>query len=278
MILSFHPMITADRNIICAGRDPGQKDLTAIRQADAVILPQGCRKTLCKMAITHCPHVFPDYRARFEFPGKIGQSQLFTSLDLPYPYTEFFVSIEDFLNKTEYPNQTSKFDFPFVFKFDWGGEGNTVFYVDSPAEFEKIIEKTASFERTGHCGFLIQQLIPTDGRSLRVVVIGQKRIAYWRVPTCQDRFGTALSGGAEIDRDSDPDMQADGINIVDRLCHKTGINLAGVDLIFPAYSKNSSPLFLEINYFFGRTGIGGSDRFYAILESEVQKWLQKIRK
>ena len=66
MILSFHPCFDADRNIICAGRDPDEKDLAAIRAADAVILPQGCREALYLLVRQNCPHVFPDYDARFQ--------------------------------------------------------------------------------------------------------------------------------------------------------------------------------------------------------------------
>ena len=277
MILSFHPIITADKNIICAGRDPGEKEYEAVRQADAIILPQGCRQTLYELVIAHCPHVFPDYHAKFEFPGKIGQSKLFASFDLPHPRTEAFSSLEDFSLKTGYTRQKLNFDLPFVFKFDWGGEGDTVLRIDSMAEFDNIIQRAASCERTGQYGFLIQEFIPApDNRSLRVVAIGQKRIAYWRISTNPDRFGTALSKGAIIDTHSDPEMQVAGIEVVDRLCEKTGINLAGIDLIFPIASDTPQPLLLEINYFFGRIGIGGSQRYYEILESEVRKWLKDI--
>ncbi len=73
MILSFHPCFEADKNIICAGRDPGADEMAAIKAADAVILPQGCRKSLYEMATENCPLVFPDYSARFKYPGKINQ-------------------------------------------------------------------------------------------------------------------------------------------------------------------------------------------------------------
>ena len=60
MIVSFHPLFEADRNIICAGRE----DPAAIRAADAVILSQGCYRALYEMAWENCPHVFPNYDAR----------------------------------------------------------------------------------------------------------------------------------------------------------------------------------------------------------------------
>ena len=87
MILSYHPCYEADRNRLCAGREPDEKDLSAIRDADAVVLPQGCREALYHMARQNSPHVFPDYDARFQYPGKTGQAKLFQALDVPHPRT-----------------------------------------------------------------------------------------------------------------------------------------------------------------------------------------------
>ena len=75
MILSFHPCFEADINIICAGREPDHNDSAAMRSAAAVILPQGCREALYRMAKQNCAHVFPNYDARFEYPGKTGQDE-----------------------------------------------------------------------------------------------------------------------------------------------------------------------------------------------------------
>jgi ribosomal protein S6--L-glutamate ligase len=33
---------------------------------------------------------------------------------------------------------------------------------------------------------------------------------------------------------------------------------------------------LEINYFFGRRGLGGSEPFYRIFTEEVDKWLKGL--
>ncbi len=85
MIVSFHPLFEGDKNIICAGRQPDRKDLAAIRAADAVILSQGCYRSLYEMARENCRHVFPNYDARFEFPGKINQIKLFRRAKVAYP-------------------------------------------------------------------------------------------------------------------------------------------------------------------------------------------------
>ena len=33
---------------------------------------------------------------------------------------------------------------------------------------------------------------------------------------------------------------------------------------------------LEINYFFGRRGLGGSDAYYEILNREIHNWLEHV--
>jgi len=60
MIVSFHPLLEADRNIICAGRQPNREDLAAIRAADAVILSQRCYRALYEIARENWLHVFPN--------------------------------------------------------------------------------------------------------------------------------------------------------------------------------------------------------------------------
>jgi ribosomal protein S6--L-glutamate ligase len=52
--------------------------------------------------------------------------------------------------------------------------------------------------------------------------------------------------------------------------------MAGFDLLFSSERKNRTPLFLEINYYFGRRDLGGSERFYEILIAEIEKWIDII--
>ena len=97
MILSFHPCFSGDRQIFCAGREADEKDLAAIRSADAVILPQGCRPSLHAMARENCPHVFPNYDARFAYPRKSGQVSLFRRIGVSHPRTEIYETVDAFL-------------------------------------------------------------------------------------------------------------------------------------------------------------------------------------
>ncbi|MGD2186421.1 MAG: hypothetical protein PVI71_09850 [Desulfobacterales bacterium] len=276
MIVSFHPLFEADKNIICAGREPSADDLAAIKAAAAVILPQGCRQSLYEMAIANCRHVFPDYNARFNFPGKIGQIDLFRETNTAHPSAELYPSLAEFKQHYGEASGQISFGLPCVFKFDWGGEGETVYLINSRDDLKEVLEKAAVFENSGQMGFLLQEYIPTNGRTLRVIIIGRAMISYWRIQQSNDRFMSSVSRGANIDTSSQPELQKSARTLVNDFCVKTGINLAGFDVIFSSAEKNSQPLLLEINYFFGRKGLSGSDAYYEILKKEIKTWLDRL--
>ncbi|MGD2100453.1 MAG: hypothetical protein PVG35_23000 [Desulfobacterales bacterium] len=273
MIVSFHPVFEADQNIICAGRKPGADDLAAIKAADAVVLPQGCRQSLYEMATENCRHVFPNYDARFDYPGKLGQIRLFQKTGTTHPLAETYCSLDAFRQQYGKSFEATAFKPPCVFKFDWGGEGKTVYLLNSREDLEDVLRKAADFESSGQKGFLLQEYVPTQGRTLRVVIIGQRLISYWRIQEDTQAFKSSVSQGANIDAALAPERQNVAKDFVKDLCRKTGINLAGFDVIFAPYSEGINPLMLEINYFFGRRGLGGSDAYYEILLEEIQRWL-----
>ncbi|MDX2447364.1 MAG: hypothetical protein QNK29_09245, partial [Desulfobacterales bacterium] len=135
------------------------------------------------------------------------------------------------------------------------------------------------YEKSGQYGFLLQALIPAKGRSLRVVVIHQTCIAYWRVNEEMDGFYTNLAKGAKIDPVSDPTLQEAAIDATRKFCAQTRINLAGFDFLFSEQDLAAGiiqPLFLEINYFFGRKGLGGSEKYYKMLQAEIDRWIKQI--
>jgi len=276
MILSFHPCFEADKNRLCAGREPGTDDLEAMRAADAVILPQGCYESLYTMARSNCKHVFPNFDAKFKHKGKIGQIKLFQKLNAAHPKTETHLNMDAFsMHYGGFPEKPI-FDFPFVFKFDWGGDGDNVYLIKSLEDFSKVLQIAGEYENSGQRGFIIQEYIPANNRSLRVVVIGRTIVSYWRIQHDTDHFLSNVAKGAMIDYDTDTDLQKTAINSVKNFCSQTRINLAGFDILFPFRSKVKTPLFLEINYFFGRQGLGGSDKFYEILTKEIIKWIESI--
>ncbi|MGD9090073.1 MAG: hypothetical protein PVI38_16360, partial [Desulfobacterales bacterium] len=135
------------------------------------------------------------------------------------------------------------------------------------------LHKAADFERSGQKGFLLQEYVPTQGRTLRVVIIGQRFISYWRIQEGADAFKSSVSQGARIDAALAPERQKVAKEFVRGFCSKTRINLAGFDVIFAPGKGSMRPLMLEINYFFGRRGLGGSDAYYEILKQEIKAWI-----
>ena len=69
------------------------------------------------------------------------------------------------------------------------------------------------------------------------------------------------------------------VQAVREFCDRTHINLAGFDILFSLEDTPPVPLLLEINYFFGRQGIGGSESYYALLVEQIHRWIadQKLR-
>jgi len=270
MILSFHPIIEADQNIIVAGRQPDDSDLRAIEQADAVIVSQGCSEALYRMVRQNCNYVFPNLDVRFDYPGKSGQIDLFGQLGIAHPKTRSFASLSAF------EQDPTPVVFPAVVKLDWGGQGETVFKVTDSRELAEALERAAAFELSDQRGFMIQQYIPCGQRSLRVVVIGTRILSYWRLQRISGRFGTSVAGGADIVHRADPEYQDAARAVARNFCAQTGLQLAGFDFIFSKHDRGTGPiepLMLEINYYFGRVGLGGSDAYYRILEEQVDKWL-----
>jgi ribosomal protein S6--L-glutamate ligase len=277
MILSFHPIFEADENIICAGRDPDSSDLAAIEAAAAVILPQGCRQSLYEMVRNNCDHFFPNYDTRFQYPGKIGQIQLFREANIPHPQTETFQTIALFRSKYDSKLRRLPFRLPMVLKLNWGDEGDTVFLVPSLDALADRLHQIESFEQSGQFGFLLQEYIPNRNRTLRVVIIGQQLKAYWRIQKTNDLFLSNLSKGAVLDFESDQDLQTRALASMENFCKMTGINLAGFDVLFSTENNEKTPFLLEINYFFGRHGLGGSEAYYRILHQEIYAWLERVR-
>jgi len=215
-----------------------------------------------------CPNVFPGQDRRFSHPGKSGQARLFAEAAVPHPKTRIYAGSND-LDGERPPGP-----FPFVLKLDWGGEGRNVFLIDSPAAWTSALARLRAYEATGQGGFLVQELIPAAGRALRVAVIGTRAVAYWRVRP-DGGFAANLAHGATLDHHSDPQLIKAGVEAALQFCRHQHIDLAGLDLLFDARKAAAEPLFLEINWVFGRRGLGGSEGFYRLLIPEIHRWLAR---
>jgi ribosomal protein S6--L-glutamate ligase len=227
------------------------------------------------MAKDNCKHVFPNYEARFNYPGKIGQMQLFQKSGTAHPHAEIYPSLNDFKQQYGMKPKEIAFTLPCVSKFDWGGEGETVYLINSLDDLKEVLRRAAVFENSGQRGFLLQEYVPTQGKTLRVVIIGQTIISYWRIQPNTEGFMSSVSRGARIDAALEPQRQKVARVFIKNFCNKTDINLAGFDVIFAPVKKYIKPLLLEINYFFGRKGLGGSDAYYEILSKEIKVWLAR---
>ncbi len=276
MILSFHPCVNGNKNIIFAGRSLKDSDINAMKQAYAVILPQGCKRELYKAAKAYCNNIFPNYNAMFCYQGKIGQSRLFKKKSILYPETYTFSKTDEFADFHKKNSFRLPLNFPFVFKFNWGGEGENVFKINSTGDLEKIIKKAVLYETTGQYGFLIQKFINSENRVLRVVVIGNSFYSYWRLGK-DNQFISNFATGAIIDKKSDKMLMQKACSSAKLFCEKTRINLAGFDFLFSKDTvAETLPYIIEINYFFGRKGLGGSTAYYQLLNAETNRWIEGL--
>lgn len=268
--LSFHLSLETHWNrVLPKGGHPSPEDISAMEEADAVILPQGCREELYNIACLACPNVFPNYSARFEYPGKTGQADLFSFHGVCQPE---YLAVTDSasLRCCDIP-----FGYPFVVKSSWGGEGKNVILVNSVDDEDEYIARADQWDAAGLKGILIQEYIPAGGRSLRVVVIGTKYYSYWRVAG-EGSFYTNLAKGAVIDYDLFPELQKSAVRELKKFCSRSRVDLAGFDFLFSVEDENPQPLFLEINYAFRTRGLGGPDRYLELLTRGVREWLDDL--
>jgi ribosomal protein S6--L-glutamate ligase len=273
MIASLHPCIIKDLNILCAGRSLSEREKKRLAKAQAVVVPQGVTGEVYWECRRRVPHIFPFYDLRFSMEGKVGDAQLFQYHQVPHPRTLVFknskILSQHYPDMEDLPPLLS--GYPFVLKADRGGEGTFVFLIASQKELMEKLSLIPPAE-----GFILQERIDHGGRDLRVVVLFDTFYAYWRVQPNPDIFLTNLSQGAQIMHQGDEHLQQRAIEAVKGFCWQTGINLAGFDILFDREKNSGNPLFLEINYYFGRKGLGGSMRFYELLQGAVDRWLASL--
>jgi len=275
MILSFHPCVDTDVQIILGDRRLDSDIHECIEKADAIILPQACTQDLYGICAKSKAMLFPDFAARIKYPGKIGQSRMFKDLGLPHPVTFSWETVEEF--KTAHPDlKALTLEVPFLIKEDSRHEAEGIFLIGKRKVLMEALDHLALRERSGLKGFVIQEYIPCKGNVLRAVIIGKRVITYWKRPERPGQNITTISRGAILDHDWRPDLQEKATAQTEILAKETGINLAAIDFVFPQTEKDPSPLILEINYYFGRRGLGGTENYYRLLYEAIQDWLTEI--
>jgi ribosomal protein S6--L-glutamate ligase len=272
MILSFHPCFTGDNQIILGARKLTAEELDGIQKAQAIILPQSCSAELYQACRRSPASLFPCFDVRFQYPGKVGQALLFERLNLRYPLTRIWSNVDEFQRSYRAP-QVLPHALPFLLKTNQDHEGTGVFLIENQAMLKASLERLAGSAKTGSQPFISQDFIPAQGNVLRTIVLGQKIFSYWKRPLHERQLITGLSEGAGIDHLWRPDLQAKGRDATRSLILQSGINLAGVDFICDLDQADPAAYILEINYYFGRRGLGGSRSFYQLLDEAIREWL-----
>jgi ribosomal protein S6--L-glutamate ligase len=271
MVLSFHPVIVSDVQIILGDRSLGAEELALIRQAKVVILPQGCSKELYQACKDSSAVLFPNYEKRYRYVGKIGQNRLFQEMGWPHPQTLHWPSIRRFEEEHGFEGSLPH-GLPFFVKRNMGHEGQGVYLIRGVSDLELAL---GDIRRKGDSEFLSQELVPSEGNVLRVVLMGKRCYTYWKRPSSPADLITTISAGAVIDKSWRPDLQEKGMLQARKVSEQAGINLAALDFVFQLTDTDPQPLILEINYYFGRRGLGGSLRYYRLLLDAVREWLEE---
>ncbi len=215
--------------------------------------------------------MFPNYEIRYAYPGKVGQSRLFETLELPHPKTFRWREAGDLMKRRRLPHK-----FPMIVKDNMGHEAEGVFLARDQTSLGSALDILALRKSAENKGFITQDLVPCGGNVLRSVILGERILTYWKRPVRPGQFVTTISKGARIDHDWKPDLQEKGRAQARVLAERTGINLAAVDFLFSFLEEDPAPLILEINYFFGRRGLGGMDAYYRLLFDAIRQWVREL--
>ncbi|MBN2061959.1 MAG: hypothetical protein JW882_16240 [Deltaproteobacteria bacterium] len=269
-IVSFHPCITADHQIILGSRGLNERDHSLIDKAEAIILPQSCSRDLYVRCGQSAAKIFPNYSARFKYPGKEGQMVMFRETGSPHPETIVWDSV---LNLKDSCRNSWPHKLPFFIKEGRSHEGEGVFLVKDRETFKLAMNRLYRNDKDASNRVISQELIQCEGNVLRVVIIGAEIFSYWKRPLKSGQIITNACSGAKIDKAWRKDLQEVGSLNVRRLSESMSINLAAFDLVFSIREREPRPFFLEINYFFGRRGLGGSRTYYRLLFNAIRAWL-----
>lgn len=258
--VSFQPAVPMEENLPPYS-DPADPAVTAIlRQAAGVLLPQYVSQWRYAAITRHARSWFPRQNARFTHYGKTRQILLFREMGVRYPESRMYSSpallIEDFLR------HGSPWGYPLVVKGDTGGGGSLVFPVHQATDLPRCVDRLPP-DRPA----LIQSWVEHGGKDLRVVVYGDRTVTYFRVGGGQ--FYNNVCRGGRLDHAGWPHLQEKGSAVVLGFCQRAGIDVAGFDLMFP---DDGDPVFVEINYHFGRKGLGGTKGHRAYLLEAIRRW------
>ena len=273
-IVSYHPALEADENLLLESQRPlDQRDHEAMARAGAILLPQAPREDLHQMALRSGKPVFPRSAPFHTKDGKLGNFLLFKELGLAHPFTLAFGDIAEAVSAwQEGALAAAGIKPPLVAKGAGGGEGRNVFLVQSPGELAGLEGRLDPTCMRGPSGLVLQEYMDCGGRDARVIIMGGRMQAFWRVAP-KGEFRGNLSQGGRVDRGSRPEDLGRALELARALRDSAAMDLAAVDFLIPL---GEEPLFLEINFYFGRRALGGGDAFLKEFLLAVRQWLQGL--
>ncbi len=259
-LVSFRPGIPMEENLLpfSSIEEPGVRKL--LRGAAGVLLPDHVTPARYESITREARSWFPRQEARFLFFGKSSQSLLFQRLGIRHPESLVFETppqLTAYLNEHGAP-----WGYPMVLKGDRGGGGSTVFPIRSPEDVAPSLAKLPAGEP-----LLLQRWVEHGGKDLRVVIYGSHAVSYFRVGG--GAFYNNVCRGGRVDHEGWPRLQEKGVEAVRRFRSQVSIDIAGFDLMFP---DAGDPVFVEINYHFGKKGLGGSKGHGAHVNEAIRDW------
>ncbi|MCF8104399.1 MAG: hypothetical protein K9K64_02855 [Desulfohalobiaceae bacterium] len=262
--LSLNHQFTLDENLpALAALD--ERSLDLIKNAAGVLMPKYFSPLRYQKVLSLAKNHFPDLRTRYACRGKAEQTRLLERNNIPHPRTEIFDSPAQAIDAVR--TQSIRFDYPFVLKGDRGGGGATVFLIESSEDLEVRLAQLPQDQPV-----LLQELIDHGGLDLRVVLMGRGVCSYFRVGN--GSFYNNVSKGARIEPDIHPEKQRTGQSLALDLARTANIDLAGFDILFPAQGP---PLMLEINFLFGKKGLGGLKGYNRMYRRAVYDWIKRVK-
>lgn len=261
--LSMNPLVHLEENLPNLAPVEAPEVASKIRAARGVVMPRGITRKRYRKIAAMAQNWFPNLDAKYDYSGKTKQAVLFQRLKIRHPRTILYSNPQVLLDAE---GKVLPLDYPFVLKGDNGGGGSTVFPVCCRKDLIDGLHRLPAEEP-----LLIQRWVNHGGMDLRVVVVGAKMVSYFRVGG--ENFYNNVCRGGRMHPEIFPELQDRGMAAVARFCHLAGINLAGFDLMFP---DEGPPVFIEINFNFGRKGLGGTPGFRKLFKEAVELWQQGI--
>lgn len=258
--VSFRPLIKMEENLPPYVSLEDESILGVLRGATGVLLPEHLTPWRYARIIHHARAWFPRLEGRFNSYGKTKQTLLFRSLGVRHPETVLFENPSQLME--HFRSKGSPWGYPLVLKGDKGGGGSRVFPVRKAENLPKLLERLPEGEPV-----LLQQWVHHGGKDLRVVTYGDHAVSYFRVGN--GGFYNNICRGGMLDHDGWPQLQEKGVLAVQDFCRRARIDIAGFDLMFP---DAGDPVFIEVNFHFGRKGLGGTEGHRRHLLQAVRNW------